>query len=105
MAVGKSGGGLASSDLCCGPRADLWNDDRNRKPPAGYRLSRVAFARGFPTASKSSVDAEQPLLWNADSTKCPQQCFRPVGLAFDGPGKRLFMTSDATGELWMVTGV
>lgn len=43
------------------------------------------------------------LLWNADNAKCPKGCFRPVGLAVDGPD-RVFMTSDATGEVFVVTG-
>ncbi len=35
-------------------------------------------------------------------TACPQGCFRPVGLAWDKEG-RLFMSSDATGEIYVVT--
>lgn len=33
-----------------------------------------------------------------DNTKCPSECLRPVGLAFDGKG-RLFVSSDSTGEV------
>ncbi|KAG5970014.1 hypothetical protein E4U55_001876 [Claviceps digitariae] len=76
----------------------------NRKPPNGYRLSRVSFSKGFPTADKQSQSAEQQLMWNEDNSLCPDQCFRPVGLLFDQAGKRLFMTSDTTGELYVVTG-
>lgn len=39
---------------------------------------------------------------NADLSKCPDRCFRPAGLAWDGQG-RLFMSSDATGEIYMIT--
>jgi hypothetical protein len=39
---------------------------------------------------------------NQDVTKCPDTCFRPVGLAFDSKG-RLFMTSDSTGEIYIIT--
>lgn len=38
---------------------------------------------------------------NEDLSVCPEQCFRPVGMAFDGQG-RLFMSSDATGEIYVV---
>lgn len=76
----------------------------NRKPPNGYRLSRVAFGNGYPKADKHSDIAEQELMWNEDNAACPGQCFRPVGLAFGSEGKRLFMTSDSSGELYIVTG-
>ncbi|KIE02069.1 NHL repeat-containing protein, partial [Metarhizium majus ARSEF 297] len=76
----------------------------NRKPPNGYRLSRVAFSEGYPKADKSSPTAEQELMWNKDNSVCPGQCFRPVGLAFDREGKRVFMTSDSSGELYLVLG-
>ena len=39
----------------------------------------------------------KPYVWNKD-------CFRPAGLAFDAKG-RLFMSSDETGELWVITKV
>jgi hypothetical protein len=29
-------------------------------------------------------------------------CFRPTGIAFDSKG-RLYMASDATGEIWLIT--
>lgn len=77
---------------------------RNRQPADGFRLSRVDFADGFPTASKTASDAEKQVMWNANTAQCPQSCFRPVGLAFDAQG-RLFMTSDQSGELYVVTGV
>ena len=38
---------------------------------------------------------------NPDLTKCPGQCFRPAGLAFDAKG-RLWMSSDTTGELFVL---
>lgn len=80
------------------------DDYRNRKPPNGYRLSRVAFSKGFPKPDKSSTNAEQELMWNKDNAVCPGECFRPVGLTFDAEGKRVFMTSDSSGELYVVTG-
>ncbi|PNY27599.1 L-sorbosone dehydrogenase [Tolypocladium capitatum] len=76
----------------------------NRQPPNGYRLSRLSFAAGFPVHERSSQDAEERIMWNADDAACPGGCFRPVGLALGGGGKRLYMTSDATGELTAITG-
>lgn len=75
----------------------------NRQPPNGYRLSRVGFADGQPTSKADSDDAEEKLMWNADNAECPGKCFRPVGLVLDGNG-RTFMTSDSSGELFVVTG-
>ena len=43
-------------------------------------------------------------MWNADNSQCPSQCFRPAGLELDADGKRTFMSSDASGELFLVTG-
>ncbi|KAG5987107.1 hypothetical protein E4U43_005231 [Claviceps pusilla] len=76
----------------------------NHKPPTGYCLSSVAYSKGFPEADKQSQTAQQQLMWNQDNSVCPDQCFRPVGLLLDEAAKRLFMTSDSTGELYVVTG-
>lgn len=38
---------------------------------------------------------------NPDHTKCPGACFRPAGLAVDASG-RVWMTSDTTGELYVL---
>ena len=79
-------------------------DGRNRQPPNGYRVSRIAFKDGQPTAPSTSRDAEVRMMWNSDQSKCPGGCFRPVGLLLDKFG-RLFMTSDKTGELYVLKGV
>ncbi|KAF5537660.1 Soluble quino glucose sorbosone dehydrogenase [Fusarium mexicanum] len=76
----------------------------NRNPGDGYRLSKVDFANGEPVPESDDPKAEVPLMWNMDNTKCPSGCFRPAGLAFDKSG-RLFLTSDSTGELYVLTGV
>ncbi|PHH86458.1 hypothetical protein CDD83_10219 [Cordyceps sp. RAO-2017] len=76
----------------------------NRRPGIGYRVSRVAFADGQPVHASDSRDAEEKLLWNADESLCPYRCFRPVGLAVGRGGDRIFVTSDATGELVLLTG-
>ncbi|KAG6111242.1 hypothetical protein E4U31_004752 [Claviceps sp. LM219 group G6] len=75
----------------------------NRKPPNGYRLSRVVYSNGFPSADRQSQSAEQQLMWNKDNALCPGKCFRPVGLVFDDTAERLFMTSDTSGELYVIT--
>ncbi|OLN88319.1 L-sorbosone dehydrogenase 1 [Colletotrichum chlorophyti] len=75
----------------------------NRQPPDGYRLSKVDFgANGQPTAASNSRSAEVRVAWNSDNAVCPSSCFRPVGLAWDNKG-RLFMVSDSTGELFVLT--
>ena len=38
---------------------------------------------------------------NADNSQCPDNCFRPVGLDLDSQG-RLFMSSDSTGEIYVL---
>lgn len=58
-------------------------------------------ASGRPSAPRTSKDAAQPILGNKDLSKCPQGCFRPVGLAW-GTQDRLFMSSDSTGEIFVL---
>lgn len=47
------------------------------------------------------MDAATPILSNQDLSKCPDGCFRPVGLAWDSEG-RLWFSSDSTGELFVL---
>ncbi|KAF1968607.1 soluble quino protein glucose dehydrogenase [Bimuria novae-zelandiae CBS 107.79] len=78
----------------------------NTSPPNGYRVSRVAWdaETGMPAANVSGTAAvTDNIMFNADNANCPGQCFRPVGLAFKEEG-RLFVTSDATNEIWVVSG-
>lgn len=49
------------------------------------------------TSNSSAID----VVSNPDLSKCPDDCMRPVGIAWDPQG-RLFMSSDATGEIWVV---
>ncbi|KAK3081323.1 hypothetical protein LTS18_007966 [Coniosporium uncinatum] len=74
----------------------------NRQPPSGYRLSAVQFEDGMPVAPANSTTAENIIMANADNNDCPRGCFRPVGLAWDAQG-RLFMSSDSTGEIYVIT--
>lgn len=73
----------------------------DRTGAVGYKLSTLAFAHGQPTAAPDSTNATADILSNADLSKCPDGCFRPVGLAWDSQG-RLFMSSDATGEIYVL---
>lgn len=74
----------------------------NRDEPIGYRVSVVEFADGEPVEASDSMTAATVIVSNPDESVCPDNCFRPVGLAWDGYG-RLFMSSDSTGEIYMIT--
>ena len=74
---------------------------RDRTDPIGYKLSVVEFSDGSPVESANSSIAAIDIVSNLDLSKCPNNCFRPVGLAWDSNG-RLFMSSDATGEIYVV---
>lgn len=73
----------------------------DRTGAVGYKLSMIRFADGQPVAPSDSTTATVDVLSNADLSKCPDGCFRPVGLAWDGQG-RLFLSSDATGEIYVL---
>ncbi|KAH8896680.1 soluble quino protein glucose dehydrogenase [Thozetella sp. PMI_491] len=75
----------------------------DKTDPVGYRLSSIAFnaATGEPVAASDSTTALSDIISNPDHTKCPDNCFRPVGLAWDSAG-RLWMSSDTTGELYVL---
>jgi hypothetical protein len=73
----------------------------NRDQPIGYRLSSIAFSNGEPTAARDSMESTRNVLSNADNRVCPGGCFRPVGLAWD-KSNRLWMTSDSTGEIYVL---
>jgi hypothetical protein len=67
----------------------------------GYSLASVSFADGEPVDPPTSTTAAVEILSNGDLTECPGSCFRPVGIALDGQG-RVFMSSDATGEIYVL---
>ncbi|KAF2495821.1 soluble quino protein glucose dehydrogenase [Lophium mytilinum] len=74
----------------------------DRAAPVGYKLSLITFANGSPLEPSNSTTAAVDIVANQDNSKCPDACFRPVGLAWDTKG-RLFMSSDATGEVYVIT--
>jgi glucose/arabinose dehydrogenase len=74
----------------------------NREEPSGYLVASVAFANGSPIDPSDSTQSLSPVLSNPDLSICPDSCFRPAGLALDSYG-RLFMSSDSTGEIYVLT--
>lgn len=70
--------------------------------PVGYKLGAVAFgANGMPLEMATSMTAVKDVMTNPDISKCPGACFRPAGLLIGAAGQ-VYMTSDATGEIWVV---
>ena len=67
-------------------------------------LSLVKFdaTSGQPVDPPTSNTSATTIFANSNNTACPDACFRPTGLAFDKQG-RLFMASDASGEIYVVT--
>ncbi|WQF86226.1 Putative six-bladed beta-propeller, TolB [Colletotrichum destructivum] len=61
-----------------------------------YKLSSIPFTNGMPTEPADSRTPLTDVLTNADINNCPDNCFRPDSR------QRLFMTSDATGELYVL---
>ncbi|KAF3043203.1 hypothetical protein E8E12_008428 [Didymella heteroderae] len=75
----------------------------NREDPVGYKISFIQFdGNGSPTAAANSTTAAIDIVSNPDLSECPDNCFRPAGLAWDSQG-RLFFSSDATGEIYVIT--
>jgi hypothetical protein len=93
----------AEADVACWFYMQLLTSCRNREDPIGYKLSMVEFdGTGSPRAAANSTTAAVDIVSNTDLSACPRNCFRPVGLAWDAQG-RLFMSSDSTGEIYIIT--
>ncbi|KAG7293886.1 hypothetical protein NEMBOFW57_003946 [Staphylotrichum longicolle] len=75
----------------------------NRNPADGYRVTRVDFQDGQPVHGVTSKTAQIPVMENSNIGGCPNSCFRPVGLDFDQKG-RLFVSSDTSGEIYVIYG-
>ena len=73
----------------------------DRSEPSGYKLSMIPFANGEPVAKPDNNTSYIDIFANSDDGDCPDNCFRPVGIAIDGQG-RLFMSSDSTGEIYVI---
>lgn len=83
----------------------------DRSPPTGFGLIRVPFTKKSdgsyaPTAASNKIGYLKVFSpKRADGQTCTAStCVRPVGLAFDSSG-RLYMTSDASGELFLISKV
>ncbi|KAF5021490.1 hypothetical protein F66182_6464 [Fusarium sp. NRRL 66182] len=74
----------------------------NRQDPVGYEISYAAFEDGQPAASSRSMNATTSIIHNQALSSCPDDCFRPVGLAWDSEG-RLWFSSDSTGEIFVLS--
>ncbi|KAH8886987.1 soluble quino protein glucose dehydrogenase [Thozetella sp. PMI_491] len=76
----------------------------DRSPPDGYRVVKVNFGKdGQPIQSLTSTTAAIPVMENPNLNVCPGSCFRPVGLLFDAK-RRLYVSSDSTGEIYVIYG-
>jgi len=73
----------------------------DRSAPVGYKVSSLDFAAGSPVAAADSRTSTTDIMSNPDLAACPDNCFRPVGLAMDTSG-RMFMSSDSTNEIWVL---
>lgn len=75
----------------------------DRQQPVGYKLSLVQFnANGDPVQPSNSTIAAVDIVSNQNNADCPNNCLRPVAMAFDTRG-RIFMSSDASGEIYLVS--
>ncbi|KAI0191637.1 soluble quino protein glucose dehydrogenase [Astrocystis sublimbata] len=80
----------------------------DRQPPTGYKVVAVPFAQGrdgsfAPEAASWSLRGSIDVFYPQDEAQCSSSnCIRPVGLVFDGKG-RLYVTSDTSGELYMLS--
>ena len=75
----------------------------DRLTPVGYKMSLVAFnLDGEPVDDLDSKTAAIDIFANQDNSLCPDNCFRPVGMAID-PRGRIFVSSDASGEVYLIT--
>ncbi|KAK4168161.1 soluble quino protein glucose/sorbosone dehydrogenase [Cladorrhinum sp. PSN259] len=75
----------------------------DKTSPVGYRVASIDFdpVNGDPLASPDNTSPLVDVITNADYSKCPDGCFRPVGLAIDELG-RVWFSSDATGEIYVM---
>ncbi|KAI0015009.1 soluble quino protein glucose dehydrogenase [Xylariomycetidae sp. FL0641] len=83
----------------------------NRQPPVGYKVVAVPFTRNLEDGNFApNVDADSPeggvidVFYPPNESQCSSStCIRPVGLVFDGKG-RMYVTSDSSGELFLLSG-
>lgn len=76
----------------------------NRESPAGYKLAAIALdnSTGMPVQPADSMEPYIEIMSNEDESRCPDECFRPVGLEWSAENDQLFMAADASGEIYIV---
>ncbi|KAI1431472.1 soluble quino protein glucose dehydrogenase [Xylaria sp. CBS 124048] len=80
----------------------------DRDTPTGYKVVAIPFAQTpdgqyAPTAAPWSRKGSIDVFYPTDETKCSSaSCIRPVGLVFDTSG-RLYVSSDASGEVFLLS--
>ncbi|KAK1759859.1 soluble quino protein glucose/sorbosone dehydrogenase [Echria macrotheca] len=75
----------------------------DKTDPVGYSIATIPFdaPSGQPVGSPTDQTAFTEIMTNPDHSKCPTNCFRPVGLVVDAAG-RVWFTSDTTGEIYVL---
>ncbi|RXW12263.1 hypothetical protein EST38_g13592 [Candolleomyces aberdarensis] len=81
----------------------------NRQPPAGYKVTYTpgrfsASGEWSPTVDLAGTKGTYvDLFTNSRSEgQCSSGCFRPVGLVFSATGDNLYVSSDTSGEVFML---
>ncbi|KAK3503693.1 soluble quino protein glucose dehydrogenase [Neurospora crassa] len=102
----SNGNGNDNQSLGLGLAYISFHGSWDRSTPAGYKVSAVRFdtSKGEPVEASDSTNSLVDIMWNRDVSKCPGQCFRPVGLAVDGQ-ERIWMTDDDKGDVWVLKQV
>ncbi|KAJ2925324.1 hypothetical protein H1R20_g11771, partial [Candolleomyces eurysporus] len=76
----------------------------NRETTIGYKVIVVAgeYSGGKWVPSGGITTGSSDLLTNQNEANCGTGCFRPVGLAFDEDGEKLYVSSDTSGEVFLL---
>jgi len=79
----------------------------NRNPPQGYKVVSIpgsfsSSGQWAPTGPLSSRTGFSDVIKNPDEGRCNSGCFRPVGLAWNAGGYNLYVSSDTSGEVFLV---
>ncbi|EAU83830.2 hypothetical protein CC1G_09499 [Coprinopsis cinerea okayama7 len=82
----------------------------NRSPPQGYKVVIIPGRYSATGEWSPTVDLAQTktsftdLLTNRNENQCQGGCFRPVGLIFSANGENLYVSSDTSGEIFLLKG-
>ncbi|EJD35699.1 soluble quino protein glucose dehydrogenase [Auricularia subglabra TFB-10046 SS5] len=97
----------APIDIKIGPDGNAYVTFRgswNRKPPTGYKVVSIpgtvsSSGAWSPKAKVSSRNGYVDVMTNANTSNCPDGCFRPTGLAWNKAGTLLYVAGETTGEI------